>query len=265
MDFIGPLKKMFTTNTEPVDYVLEIGNDILMMNSLIGKKLSLKFEGKIKCNCGELKDKVFRANFCYDCFYTKPEAGEPIFNPEKSTAHLGIEDRDLEWEKRNQLQPHLVYLANSSGIKVGVTRLDNMLTRWMDQGASEGIKLLEVPNRYLAGVAEVALKKHIADKTVWQRMLKGEVPEVDMLAKKKELFELLPDDLKQYLSLDDEVTKIVYPVEIHPAKVTSRSFAKVQEIEGVLKGIKGQYLIFEGGQVFNVRSHEGYITALGVN
>jgi hypothetical protein len=264
MDFSGPLRKMLTQQTSPVKYTLDIGDDLLKMNDLIGRKIKLAYNGKIMCHCGELKDKVFRANFCYDCFYSKPEAGEPIFFPEKSTAHLDIEDRDLEWEKKNQLQPHLVYLANSAGLKVGVTRLNNMLTRWSDQGASYGIPFMEVPNRYLAGIGEVELKKHISDKTPWQRMVKGEVPEVDLKAEKEKLQELLPQDLKQYVSQDNEVRALEYPVNKYPEKAKSLNLTKTPEFEGTLSGIKGQYLLFEEGVVFNVRSHEGYITTISV-
>ncbi len=264
MDFTGPLKKMFTVYANPIKYTLDIGDDLLIMNDLIGKKLKLQYNNKILCHCGELEDKVYRANFCYDCFFTKPEAGESIFNPEKSKAHLGIEDRDLEWEKRSQLQPHLVYLANSAGLKVGVTHVNSMLTRWMDQGANFGIPFLETPNRYLAGIAEVELKKHISDKTPWRKMVAGLTPEVDLEAKKKELIEFIPEDLKQYISKDNEVRDLHYPVEKYPEKVNSLSFAKSQNFEGVLSGIKGQYLLFEGGTVFNVRSHTGYITTIGI-
>lgn len=264
MDFTGPLRKMFTVYSDPIKYTLDIGDDLLVMNKLIGREIKISYSGKIKCHCGELKDKVYRANFCYDCFFSKPEAGESIFNPEKSTAHLGIEDRDLEWEKKQQLQPHLVYLANSAGLKVGVTRQQQMLTRWADQGASYGIPFLEVPNRYLAGVAEVEMKNHIADKTPWQRMVKGEVPEVDLAQEKERLQEFIPEDLKQYISPDNEVRSLNYPVEGYPEKVKSLNLSKAPDFKGTLMGIKGQYLLFKEGVVFNVRSHEGYITTLSV-
>lgn len=264
MDFTGPLSKMFTVYADPIQYTLDIGDDLLMMNDLIGREIELKYTGKIQCHCGELKDKVYRANFCYDCFFSKPEAGEPIFHPEKSTAHLGIEDRDLEWEKRNQLQPHLVYLANSAGLKVGVTRQQQMLTRWADQGASFGIPFLEVPNRYLAGVAEVEMKKHVADKTPWQRMVKGEVPVVDLSQEKEKLSKLIPEDLQQYISKDNDVRDLNYPVEEYPTKVKSLNLSKNPEFKGTLAGIKGQYLLFKEGVVFNVRSHQGYITTVSV-
>jgi len=145
-------------------------NDFINFNQALNKKLNLKFI-KFQClNCG--KDKpIFRQGFCKSCFFETPSAGDWIMKPELSTAHLGKEDRDLEYEKRVQLQPHIVYLANSSNVKVGVTRKAQVPTRWIDQGAHEAIEIVEVPNRYLAGITEVALKDHVGDKTNWRKML----------------------------------------------------------------------------------------------
>ena len=264
MEYSGPLSKMFTIHENPVKYLLDIGDDILNMNDLVGRELGLNFTGSIKCFCGEIKTKVYRSNFCYDCFYSKPEAGESIFYPEKSMAHLGKEDRDLEWEKRMQLQPHVVYLANSAGLKVGVTRGTQVPTRWIDQGASQALKFAEVPNRYLAGVIEVEMKKHISDKPPWQRMVKNEVETMDLVKEKANLKHLLPEETKEFYSSNDEVYSFEYPVDQYPIKVKSVNFNKVDSFRGKLQGIKGQYLLFEGGAVFNVRSHEGYITNLQI-
>lgn len=33
------------------------------------------------------------------------------------------------------------------------------------------IEVVEVPNRYLVGITEVAIKEHVADKTNWGNML----------------------------------------------------------------------------------------------
>ena len=118
--------------------------------------------------CGKEFAKFYRQNFCYQCFWNAPQASPSIFKPELCTADLGIEERDIEWEKQFQLVPHLIYLANSSSLKVGVTRKGNELIRWMDQGAVQAIVVAEVPNRRLAGLVELELKKHIADKTNWR-------------------------------------------------------------------------------------------------
>lgn len=264
MQYSGALQKMISMPTSPVKYTLEIGDDFLMMNQLIGKKIAFDFSGKYVCNCGLNVSRVYRANFCFECYISKPEAGESIFRPELSKAHLGIADRDLAFEQRYQLQPHVVYLANSGGVKVGVTRAKQMHTRWIDQGATSAIVLAEVPNRFLAGSIEVELKNHISDKTHWQRMLKNENPEVDLISTKNNLTEKLPQDLRIYASSNNEVYRFDYPVPHYPTKVSSVNLLKLPTFEATLSGIRGQYLLFENGQVMNVRSHEGYVVALDV-
>ena len=262
--YTGPLAKMNTELASPTRYTLPLGDEMIDVNGLIGRILSMRFTGRIRCFCGELKTKVYRQNFCYNCFWEKPQAGDPIFHPEKSQAHLGIEDRDLEWEKANQLQPHIVYLAVSSGLKVGVTRKRQVPTRWIDQGASYAIRLAETPNRYLAGAIEVALKEHLKDKTVWQRMLKNEVPDLDLRSEKRRVANLLDVELGQYVTEDDSITDIEYPVKVFPTKTKSLNLQKVETFEGELTGIKGQYLIFGDQAVFNVRNNEGLIIDLNV-
>ena len=187
-------------------------------------------------------------------------AAECIINPELCRAHLG-EGRDVEWEKRNHDTPHTVYLSNTTGVKVGVTRETQIPTRWIDQGATEAMVIAEIPNRYLAGCIEVALKPYIADKTAWQRMLKNEHIPFDLSARKAELIDHLPDELKAYIS-DKPSVKINFPVTKYPEKVKSVSLDKAPVFSDTLVGIKGQYLIFESGQVFNVRKHGGYRVTL---
>lgn len=262
MQLSGPLKKMSTQYGPEVRYTLSLGTDLLLMNGLIGKSLRMTFTGTHKCFCGQLVPEVYRQNFCRECFFTKPEASPTIMKPELSKAHLGIAERDLEFEQRLQLQPHLVYLAKTDRIKVGVTRKTQMPYRWMDQGADEAIIILEVPNRYLAGVAEVALKDHFTDKTSWQAMLKGATTEESL----EEAFKLaqnsLPQEVLAYKKDGIDIWSINYPVTQHPSKVKSMSFkSEGDSWEGELVGIKGQYLITTSG-VFNVRAHEGHIVNL---
>ena len=264
MKFTGALAKMLTIHEEPVHYALSIGADVLAMNRLINKELNFDFTHKHLCYCGEIKDKVYRNNFCYDCYFSKAAAGDAIFRPELSKAHLNIEDRDLEFEKAYQLQPHVVYLAISGGLKVGVTRQKQQETRWMDQGASKSIVLAETTNRYEAGMIEVFLKDHISDKTNWQKMLKNHDPDIDLIEEKNRLSQLLPEDLKEFVSADNAIYEFNYPVQTYPHKVTSVNLSKKDKFDGVLAGIRGQYLIFENGAVLNIRSHEGFIVDLDV-
>jgi len=265
MKFNGVITKMLTEYSNPIQYYLELNSNFINVNQLLNKKIEIVFE-KYQClTCGKNK-KIFRQGNCYDCFYKSANVGEWIIKPELSKAHLNIEDRDLEYEKKIQLQNHIVYLALSSNVKVGVTRQPQIPTRWIDQGASKAIAIVETPNRYLAGITEVALKQHVSDKTSWQKMLKNEIGEVDLLEKKQELFQYIPRETKKYfLENNTTIFNLEYPVIQYPTKIKSLRLDKTPTIKGVLKGIKGQYLIFEDGSVFNVRNNEGFVISLKID
>ena len=264
MIYQGTLTKMQTEYGNPIQYYLVFENSFLNLNQLLGKDLAIEFLGYQCLNCGKAK-KIFRQGFCYDCFMSSPAAGDWIMKPELSTAHLDLEDRDLEYEKRVQLQPHIVYLALSSEVKVGVTRKTQVPTRWIDQGAVQAIPIVEVPNRYLAGITEVALKEHFADKTNWQKMLKNEVPDADLIQERANLKYIIPKEVQEYFHPEKEdLYDLHFPVLEFPKKVTSLNLDKTPNFKGKLIGIKGQYLIFEDGTVFNIRSNEGYIVRIEV-
>jgi hypothetical protein len=255
---------MQTEYSDTIQYYLMFDNDVLNMNQLMGKSISVSFE-KYQCmNCAKDKE-IYRQGFCKSCFFDAPQAGEWIMHPEKSTAHLGIADRDLAYEQRVQLTPHIVYLALSSNVKVGVTRKTQVPTRWIDQGAVKALPIVEAPNRYLAGIAEVALKNHVADKTNWRAMLKNETPEADLIQVKNDLKQFLPEEVREYVLEDAEVLDLNFPVVQYPTKIKSLNLTKTPDFSGVLKGIKGQYLIFEDNTVFNVRNNEGIVVNLSVN
>ena len=184
--------------------------------------------------------------------------------PELSTAHLGIEDRDLAYEKQVQLKPHIVYLANSSNVKVGVTRKQQVPTRWIDQGAHEAIEIVEVPNRYLAGITEVALKEHVADKTNWRKMLKNDIEDESLTTWRDKLKQYIPEEAKSYFLENNLETHLNFPVNQYPEKPKSLNLKKELKYAGKLVGIKGQYLIFEDQTVFNVRSNEGLVVNLNI-
>ena len=253
------LHKMKTILNDKVQYSLVKDSEEIILNDLLGQKISLSFNGKVQCaSCKTFPKKLFAQGFCYDCFMNAPQAADWIIHPEKSKAHLGIEDRDLDYEKSVQLKPHFVYLAVASALKVGVTRETQIPTRWIDQGASYAIRLAETPHRQLAGEIEVALKSHFTDKTNWRRMLKNEIADFDLEEEKWNIEELLPSDLAQYMSEDDTIVEIDYPVLEFPQKVKSVGFDKIPHIEGTLLGIKGQYLLLDDDRVLNIRKHEGY-------
>ncbi|WP_291100975.1 MULTISPECIES: DUF2797 domain-containing protein [unclassified Flavobacterium] len=258
MQYEGILTKMQTEFGNPIQYYLVFENSFLNVNQLLNKELEISFQGYQCLNCGK-KKKIFRQGFCYDCFYSSPAVGDWIMKPELSTAHLGIQDRDLIYEEKVQLQPHIVYLALSSEVKVGVTRKTQMPTRWIDQGATQAISIVEVPNRYLAGITEVALKNHYADKTNWRKMLTNQVDQVDLITERLKVENLIPAEVQEYFHLQkNDLYEMHYPVLDYPNKVNSLSLEKTPRFQGKLTGIKGQYLIFEDGTVFNVRSSEGY-------
>lgn len=261
MKYQGVLKKMSTENLETIQYYLDMGSDFLNMNQLLGKTIEMTFD-KYEClNC-HLNKQIYRQGFCKNCFFETPNAGDWIMRPELSTAHLGIEDRDLEYEKQAQLQPHIVYLANSSNVKVGVTRRQQVPTRWIDQGAHEAIEIVEVPNRYLAGITEVALKAHVGDKTNWRKMLKNDIEDASLQEWQQKLKEFIPEEAQKYFIENNSETHLNFPVNKYPEKPKSLNLVKEQSYSGTLVGIKGQYLIFEDQTVFNVRSNEGLVVTI---
>lgn len=263
MQYQGVLQKMQTDLQETIQYYHVFGTDVLNMNQLIGKTVSITFE-KYQClHCSKDKE-IYRQGFCKTCFYETPLAGEWIMHPEKSTAHLGIADRDLAFEQQVQLQPHIVYLALSSNVKVGVTRKTQIPTRWIDQGAVQAMPIVEVPNRYLAGIAEVALKEHVADKTNWRAMLKNEVATANLNDIKQTLTPFLPEEVKPYVVEPTQAVSLNFPVVQHPVKIKSLNLSKTPSYKGVLKGIKGQYLMFKDNTVFNVRNNEGLVVTLTI-
>ncbi|MBA6152287.1 DUF2797 domain-containing protein [Gelidibacter maritimus] len=263
MTYQGVLTKMETEFSNPIQYYLVFENDFINMNQLLDKAIMIQFVGYQCLNC-TLDRPIYRQGFCKSCFFDIPQAADWIMKPELSTAHLDIEDRDLAYEKQVQLKPHIVYLANSSNVKVGVTRKSQVPTRWIDQGAHEAIEIVEVPNRYLAGITEVALKDHVADKTNWRTMLKNEIVDEDLVEWRDRLKQYIPTEALAYYIANNKETNIEFPVSQYPEKPKSLNLDKTPNYQGVLKGIKGQYLIYEDQTVFNIRSNEGYVVALSI-
>ena len=264
MHYQGVLRKMQTEMGRPIQYYMLFEDSFLNVNQVLNKEIQLDFL-KYQClNCGQDLP-IFRQGFCKSCFFETPSAGDWIMRPELSTAHLGKEDRDLDYEKKVQLQPHIVYLANSSNIKVGVTRKSQVPTRWIDQGAHEAIEIVEVPNRYLAGITEVALKDHIGDKTNWRKMLTNDVDDEDLVSWRNTLRAYIPTEANEYFIENNQETHMEFPVLEYPKKVKSLNLTKTPNYKGVLKGIKGQYLMFQDNTVFNVRGSEGYYVSLGIS
>ncbi|WP_438448916.1 DUF2797 domain-containing protein [Gorillibacterium sp. sgz5001074] len=257
MVFAGMMKGFAHTYEQPVRYRLKLGEAELEMNALIGRQLTLTFLGEIRCtHCGRRIKKTYDG-FCYPCFQTLPQADLCIVKPHECHYHLGT-CRDPEFAKTYCMVPHYVYLAVSSGVKVGLTRKHNERKRWVDQGAVQAVPIAEAPNRKTAGELEFALSQHMADKTDWRKMLKGETADTDLLELREEVFGLFPEAYKPYALPGEEKRGFEYPVEVKPEKVVSLNLDKNPIITARLTGIKGNYLLFEGGGVLNVQKYAGY-------
>lgn len=273
MEWEGNLRKLETA-AEPtvqghVSYSLT-GADVLEvlppleLNPWVGKHVAVKFQGQIHCRItGKSIKKAFGEGMSYQAWMDHPTATPSILRPELSRIHEGIALRDFEWEQRHHNQPHYVYISQTGGFKVGVTRTTNMPFRWHDQGAVAAVAIAETPYRQLAGRMEVELKEILSDKTNFRKMLQYVEPDLEELEDWKEAcFDHLGLDEFESFLLDEAPRTFDYPVLNYPDKVHSVSLDKVSEIAGRLEGIKGQYLLFEGGRVFNVRRHSGYRVVL---
>ncbi len=268
---IGNIKKLKSEHDSPVRYQLPIGDELLDMNALIGRRIGLQYQGEIHCvSCGRKTSKSFAQGHCYPCFRSKAECDMCIMKPE--TCHFDAGTcREPEWAMGHCMVPHTVYLANSSGIKVGITRGTQIPTRWIDQGASAALPIFRVNTRYQSGLVEVAIGKHVSDRTDWRKLLKGPPDEVDLPARRDQLLALAQAEIDAIRARFDEgdieavndgdVYTFEYPVNEYPAKIKSHNFDKTPEIEGELLGIKGQYLILDSG-VLNIRKFTGYKIAV---
>lgn len=261
--FSGQLNKMRFHNSgsefmiKP-SYYLAAQSYEANLNEAIGKKLTIVYSGKITCiSCGKETKKSYGQGYCYPCFISVPQTEECVLKPELCRAHEGIA-RDMEFAKENCLVNQYIYLALSGGLKVGVTRYHQVPTRWVDQGANRAIKLAIAKNRHTAGLIEVALKKILADKTNWRKMLMGKDEQRSLADQKKQAVDYINQHGIEFTIAPDDEYQIEYPVASFPTKIVSKDLTKEPIVEGVLKGIKGQYLIFEGGLVINIRKHTGF-------
>lgn len=271
--YTGALVKMPCSHEQPVSYQLTIGDDQVELNDLIGRRITLEFLGSIHCQeCGRRSNKSFAQGYCYPCFKKLPQCDSCMMSPEKCHFSAGT-CRDESWAQDVCMHDHIVYLANSSSLKIGITRATQVPVRWMDQGASAALPVFRVSTRHLSGLIEVIFKQHVSDRTSWQAMLKGAPEERDLKAEAQRLKALCRTELTalqaQYpisdiSELEDAPCyEFEYPVEQYPLKVKAHNFDKIPEVSGILQGVKGQYLIFDTG-VLNVRKFTGYQVGLSV-
>jgi len=261
----GNIKKMRAELQDPVQYYFRLNDEEVALNEHLDSNITLRFTGQINCiQCGRVTNKSFQQGYCFPCVRRLQECNCMLF-PEKCKVEQGTCSQD-DWAHQQCFQHHIVYLANSSGLKVGITRHTQVPTRWIDQGAHQALPIFQVENRYQSGVVEVALKKYVADKTNWRTMLKQVAPPLDLHQQRarlvseaeSELSELIDKYDGQIQPLNDaDNVELNFPVLAYPEKISSLSLDKTPEISGKLKGIKGQYLILDNG-VINVRKFGGY-------
>lgn len=251
---------------QAVQYQLPIGGELLPMNEHIGHGIRLNYQNEIHCvACGRKTKKSFGQGHCFPCFRSLASCDMCIMKPE--TCHYAEGTcRQPEWGETNCFIPHYVYLANSSGIKVGITRGTQIPTRWIDQGAGQALPIFRVANRLQSGLLEMALKQHVSDRTDWRKMLKSDAESLDLKAIRDDLLGKCANEIdvireqqgeSSVEAIDEDVVEIKFPVSEYPEKIKSLNFDKQPEIEGTLKGIKGQYLIMDSG-VLNIRKFSGY-------
>ena len=263
----GIVRKMSSRLGQPVSYSARLGDNEIALNPLIDQQMKLIFSGGIYCiHCNRKTNKSFNQGYCYPCFQKLAQCDSCIIHPERCHLEQGT-CREPAWGEKYCMQDHIVYLANSSGLKVGITRATQVPTRWIDQGATQALAIIRVRSRLQSGTLEMAFKQHVADKTNWRDMLKGKAAELDMAGERDRLLAACEEDINELtdrfgffaisvLKGIDPVS-IDYPVQAYPEKITSLNFDKEQVVSGTLKGIKGQYLIFDSG-VINLRRFSGY-------
>ena len=267
----GSLSKMKAHLDAPVQYAFRLGDEEVPVNPLVGKHLRLEYLGAIHCShCGRKTKTSFSQGYCYPCMQKLAQCDVCIMSPERCHFEQGT-CREPSWGEQFCMTDHIVYLANSSGVKVGITRASQVPTRWIDQGATQALPILRVATRQQSGFVEDLLRSQVADKTNWRALLKGDAAPVDLLATREQLFDSCGagiTELQQRFGLQSiqplsaaEVLEIRYPIEAYPAKISSFNLDKSPLAEGTLLGIKGQYLMFDTG-VINIRKYTAYQLAV---
>ncbi|MCO1621468.1 DUF2797 domain-containing protein [Pseudomonas putida] len=268
----GSLSKMAVSLQAPVvQYSFRLDDTQVPINPMIGQRLRLEYLGAIHCShCGKRTKTSFSQGYCYPCMTKLAQCDVCIMAPEKCHYDAGT-CREPSWGEQFCMTDHIVYLANSSGIKVGITRATQLPTRWLDQGASQALPIMRVATRQQSGLVEDVLRSQVPDRTNWRALLKGDAEVLDLPAIREQVFEACADGLRELQGRfglqaiqplpDAEVVQMNYPVEAYPKKIVSFNLDKDPVAEGTLLGIKGQYLIFDTG-VINIRKYTAYQLAV---
>lgn len=263
----GTVRKLHSRLESPVRYQLPLGDTLTPMNELLGSTVRLRYTGKIHCvHCGRLSNKSFNQGYCYPCFQKLAQCDSCIIHPEKCHFDQGT-CREPAWGEEFCMQDHIIYLANSSGTKVGITRATQVPTRWIDQGAVQALPIVRVRSRLQSGSLEVMFRQHVTDKTNWRDMLREGDQIVDLKAERDHLLSICQSEINELVQrfgfhaisvlTGIDPVEIRYPVQGYPAKIASFNLDTEALVEGTLLGIKGQYLMFDTG-VINIRRFSGY-------
>ncbi len=271
MKYQGNLHKMHSHHDDTVAYELELGGQLIRLNDWLGKSVQIEYLQQIECiHCGRKTKKSFNQGYCYPCFSSLAQCDMCIMSPEKCHYHLGT-CREPEWGLAHCMKPHIVYLSNTSGAKVGITRESQLPTRWIDQGALQALPILRVSKRYYSGLIETSFKKYISDRTNWRTMLKNEVESLDLYQIYESLWPVVATELDdevvndvEILATQDGCRNFHYPAQRYPQKIVSFNLDKTARLEGQLDAIKGQYLILDSG-VINIRKYAGYLVSITVS
>ncbi|QIV94333.1 DUF2797 domain-containing protein [Allofrancisella frigidaquae] len=241
--------------------------DDICLNDYIGSNLKIEYLNEINCvACGAKTNKSYSQGYCFMCMRRLPECDICIVKPELCHFAQGT-CRDPAWGEDNCMKTHIVYLANTGDVKVGITKLKNIPSRWIDQGASQAIPIFAVESRLISGLVEILVKKYIADKTNWRKMLQGEPDtSIVLFELRNRILEVINPEISTIRlkhgensvePVEGRLQLINYPVIQYPIKIKSLNLDKDSIISGKLMGIKGQYLIFDTG-VINIRKFGGY-------
>lgn len=267
----GRLAKMHVEQGDTVSYRLDLGGESIALSKYLGKRLKLVHHEQIKCcHCQRVTKKSFSQGYCYPCFQKLARCDRCIMSPELCHYSAGT-CREPEWGEQFCMQPHIVYLANSSGIKVGITRQTQVPTRWIDQGAIQALPIVSVSSRLLSGLVEDLFRQWLPDRTNWRKMLKHDVEVMDMVAERDRLSALAKDGLAKLREqhpneridwlVEGKQWAFEYPSLKWPEKAKTYNLDKTPEVEDTLIAIKGQYLIFESA-CLNVRKYTSYEVSL---
>lgn len=265
--FSGDIRELHQSLADPVEYLFGLSTLSIPANEWIGHSITIHSVGEKRCiSCGRMVNKLFQNGYCFPCVRSLAECDLCIVKPHQCHFHLGT-CRDESFAMKNCMIPHYVYLAWSSGFKVGLTRKGRQLKRWMDQGATQAMVIAEVPTRKVAGELEMEVAKHMMDKTDWRKMLReDESPLRSIKEVRHDVIQRLDDSFLQYIVPEvGEPVHINYPRQSSfVVNLKSANLDKGDEFSGTLRGIKGQYLLFDEG-VFNVRKHAGYRVEISVS